>query len=106
DLASLREDPDPAVAHVSDVAFQSDRLRRQLGRFLDKDGHAKVRTPKGVKYPDSDFGHRLQDLAAMVAAGFPIRAAAISAPGAYDTHSDESGPLADGLKEVAEGLSA
>src|SRR5439155_26321611 len=37
-LAGLRRSSDPALAHASDVAFQSDRLRRRLGRFLDKDG--------------------------------------------------------------------
>jgi uncharacterized protein (DUF1501 family) len=105
-LAGLRTNGDPALARASEVAFDSDRLRAQLGRFLDKDGHPKLRTPKAVKYPDSDFARRLQGLAAMVAANFPIRAAAITAPGSYDTHADQAGPLSEGLKEVAETLEA
>ena len=43
---------------------------------------------------------------ALLDRGFPIRAAALQAPGEYDTHSDEAGPLADGLKQTAEALAA
>src|SRR4029077_3206431 len=45
-------------------------------------------------------------LAEMLAAGFPIKCAAFSAPGAYDTHANQPKPLSDGLKLTADGLLA
>jgi uncharacterized protein (DUF1501 family) len=42
----------------------------------------------------------------MLAAGLPIRCAALNAPGSYDTHEDESGELSDGLKLTADTLLA
>src|SRR5207248_11633645 len=104
--AGRRGSDAPAPARASEAASDSARRRAQLGRSLDKAGHPKLRTPKAVKYPDSDFARRLQGLAAMVAGNFPIRAAAITAPGSYDTHADQSGPLSEVLKEVAETLEA
>jgi len=61
--------------------------------------------PKAT-YPDTDFAKRLSGLAALLDRGFPIRAAALQAPGEYDTHSDETGPLADGAKQTAEALAS
>ena len=60
-----------------------------------------------VKYPDNgSFSTSLASLAAMLHAGFPIRAAALQAPGEYDTHSEESGPLSQGLQETSQALAA
>lgn len=42
----------------------------------------------------------------MLGAGFPIRTVAVTAPGSYDTHADEAGALANGLKQVADTLVA
>ena len=39
------------------------------------------------------FPKRLAGFAAMLAAGLPIRAAAIRAPGAYDTHANQAESL-------------
>jgi uncharacterized protein (DUF1501 family) len=103
-LGGLRRDADRWLAAASSTALESDRLRRRLGRFLDKDGHARIHSPGGLKYPDGDFARRLQALAAMLGAGFPVRTVAVTAPGNYDTHAEEPGALADGLKQVAETL--
>ncbi len=50
-----------------------------------------------VVYPKSDdsFPQRLAGLAALLAAGLPLRLVALSAPGSYDTHADQAGDLAD-----------
>jgi uncharacterized protein (DUF1501 family) len=42
----------------------------------------------------------------MLAAGLPLRCVALSAPGSYDTHDNQAGPLASGLKLTADSLLA
>ena len=42
----------------------------------------------------------------MLGAGLPVRAVALTAPGMYDTHDDQPGELADGLKLTADSLLA
>ena len=103
-LGGLVDETDPYLTNASKTIGQADRLRRQLGRFIGYDGQAHYNTK--AKYPETDFGRRLAGLAALLHAGFPIRAVALQAPGSYDTHSDEPGALANGAKEVAECLAA
>lgn len=103
-LGGLTVETDPFLTKASQTAGQADQLRRQLGRFIGDDGQAHYNTK--AKYPDGDFARRLAGLAALLHAGFPIRAVALQAPGGYDTHSEEQGPLASGAKEVADGLAA
>ena len=103
-LGALAADPDPFLAQASRTAAQADSLRRQLLRFVGTDGQVHY-NPKAT-YPDTDFAKRLSGLAALLDRGFPIRAAALQAPGEYDTHSDETGPLADGAKQTAEALAS
>ena len=46
-----------------------------------------------VAYPEGDgewFGESLAALAAMLHAGLPIRCAALSAPGGFDTHDNQA----------------
>ena len=104
DLGALSRSKDPVLAHASRTAAQSHRLKGELARFVGKDGKAKYGSK--AEYPENDFSNRLAGLAAMLDAGFPIRAAALSGPGDYDTHAEQAGPLADGLKAVADGLAA
>jgi len=103
-LGGLQSATDPFLTQASTVASESNALRKQLGRFIGPDGQAHYHTK--VKYPDGDFGHKLAGLAALLHAGFPIRAAALQAPGEYDTHSDEPGALQQGLQETAQALAA
>ena len=42
----------------------------------------------------------------MLAAGMPIRCAALKAPGMYDTHADQAGELTAALKLTADSLAA
>ncbi|MGZ8695168.1 MAG: DUF1501 domain-containing protein [Gaiellaceae bacterium] len=93
---------DPALRQAAKVTGQSMRLRQQLQPF------AKEKTASPVTYPTSNdsFPKRLRALAAMLAAGLPIRVVALRAPGAYDTHSDQPNALAQGLKLTADSLLA
>jgi len=99
--------PDPALQSVGAVAKQADRLRHQLLPFQStSDGKPAFTSP--VLYPQSDdpFPKRLAGLAAMVAAGLPLRAVALSAPGQYDTHSAQAATLTSGLQLTSDSLLA
>ncbi|MGZ4257211.1 MAG: DUF1501 domain-containing protein [Gaiellaceae bacterium] len=93
---------DPFLNQAAKATAQSDRLRRQLAPFAGE-GYG---TP--VPYPDVDdsFPHQLAGLAAMLGANLPLRCVAITAPGEYDTHSDQPQALADGLDVTARSLLA
>ncbi len=93
---------DRFLNEAANATAQSDRLRRQLAPFTGSD----YGTP--VPYPDGDdgFPRQLAGLAAMLAAGLPLRCVAITAPGEYDTHSDQPKALADGLDITARSLLA
>jgi len=104
-LGGLSDPSDPILTQASSVIHQSDQLRRKLARFIGPNGQATFGTK--VKYPDnSGFSTNLAGLAALLHAGFPIRAAALQAPGEFDTHSEESGALTQGLTETAAALAA
>lgn len=103
-MGALSADSDPILAQAARTVRQADGLRHQLGRFVGKDGQVHI-NPK-AKYPESDFGRRLSGLAALLDANFPIRTAALTGPGSYDTHADQQGPLQDGAGQMAEGLAA
>jgi uncharacterized protein (DUF1501 family) len=94
---------DPGLNQAAKAAAQSDRLRRQLAPFhSDKTGGFGSSVP----YPqdDSGFPRQLSGLAAMLAAKLPLRCVAITAPGSYDTHSEQPQALADGLDITARSL--
>jgi uncharacterized protein (DUF1501 family) len=96
-----------AIGTLGDpVAVQVDQLRRQLLPFQAVDDKPGFTSP--VAYPKSDdsFPKRLAGLAAMLAAGLPMRAVALTAPGHYDTHSDQAGALSKGLQLTADSLLA
>lgn len=97
---------DPALRTVGGVALQVDRLRKQLLPFRTQDGKPGYQSP--VTYPQAsdDFPKKLAGLAAMIAAGLPLRVVALSAPGEYDTHSNEAGELAQGLQLTSDSLLA
>ncbi|HET7568859.1 MAG TPA: DUF1501 domain-containing protein [Gaiellaceae bacterium] len=99
---------DPALANAAFVSAQVDRLRTQLLPFQPADDGTPAYTSP-VAYPqsaDSDFPKKLAGLAAMLAAGLPLRAVALSAPGEYDTHSAQPAALSSGLKLTGDSLLA
>ncbi len=107
-LGRLPTGGDPALAQATGTARQAARLREQLLPFVPKNDKSPGFTSP-VPYPDTgddDFPRRLAGLAAMLAGGLPIRAVALNAPGMYDTHDDQPGELAAGLKLTAESLLA
>jgi uncharacterized protein (DUF1501 family) len=91
---------DRFLNEAASATAASDKLRRQLAPFTGTD----YGTP--VPYPqvDDDFPHQLAGLAAMLAANLPLRCVAITAPGEYDTHSDQPKALADGLDITSQSL--
>ena len=101
-----RQPADPALRTAGGVAAQVDKLRNQLLPFQGQDGKPGYTSP--VTYPtsDDDFPKKLAGLAAMLGAGLPLHAVAMSAPGEYDTHSDQPGALASGLQLTSDSLLA
>jgi uncharacterized protein (DUF1501 family) len=95
--------PDAAFRQARGVASRVDRLRTQLAP-LGKDGKPTYTSP--VTYPSGDFGKRLAALAAMVDGDLPLRCVAITAPGSYDTHSNQAASLTAGLQQTCDGLLA
>jgi len=94
---------DPALAAAAGAQAQVAQLRYQLLPFQGDDG---IQGP--VAYPKSTdaFPRRLAGLAAMIAAGLPLRVVALTAPGHYDTHSDQADSLAQGLQLTSDSLLA
>ena len=105
-LGSLPTHGDPGLIQATDAARQSSQLYGLLTPFRPKDDKKSFTSP--VSYPEVDdaFPRRLAGLAAMLAAGLPLRVVALTAPGGYDTHDDQAKDLADGLKLTADSLLA
>ena len=105
-LGAIPSHGDPGLEAASDAARQSARLYQQLTPFRPKDDRKALSSP--VPYPPGDdpFPRRLAGLAAMLAAGLPLRVVALSASGGYDTHDNQAADLADGLKLTADSLLA
>jgi uncharacterized protein (DUF1501 family) len=78
-------------------------LKSQLEPFSGEEITAPVPYPTGR---DEWFPRSLSALAAMLAAGLPITCAAVSAPGAFDTHDNQADSFADDLKLAADTLAA
>ncbi len=106
-LGNARGAGDKALGSMANTSTQVARLRDQLAVFRTKppDG-SRFGSP--VAYPEhrSDFPERLAGLAAMLAAGLPLRCVALRAYGMYDTHADQADALAQGLKLTSDTLLA
>jgi uncharacterized protein (DUF1501 family) len=100
-LGTARGQGDAALQSVAGTSAQAHRLRHQLAPF-------KGGPTSPVPYPQhrSGFPQRLAGLAAMLAAGLPLRCVALRAYGMYDTHSDQPDQLARGLELTGESLLA
>ena len=105
-LGAARLPGDAGFNQAAAISAQSDTLRRELAPFVGNGDTPGFGSP--VTYPTSDdaFPKRLAGLAAMLAAGLPLRCVALNAPGEYDTHSDQPTALADGLKLTSDSLLA
>ena len=101
-LGAIRSQ-DPAMRTAADVAAQAGRLRKQLAPFA-----GTTATASPVAYPQGGdaFPKRLQGLAAMIAAGLPLRCVALEATGEYDTHAAQASALTPALTTTAASLFA
>src|SRR5215210_7601345 len=106
-LGNARGAGDGALAAIANTSTQAARLRNQLSAFSTKPQNGN-RFGSPVAYPEhrSGFPQRLAGLAAMLAAGLPLRCVALRAYGMYDTHSGQPDALAQGLKLTSETLLA
>ncbi len=91
---------DPAMKTAGEALRQSTQLRSQLLPF-----GSEITSP--VPYPDEEhFSQSLAGLAAMLKANLPIRCAAMTAPGSYDTHDDQIEAFSSGVKQTCDTLLA
>ena len=81
---------DLGLAKAGNVEAQAMKVRADLESVPEED------VPP--LYPDAYFGRNLAALASMLGAGLPIRCAAISAAGGYDTHEGQEGSFGDDLE--------
>jgi uncharacterized protein (DUF1501 family) len=96
----------PAYAQARAASLDSSIIRQQMAPFGKHEGKPGYTSP--VPYPTSggQFPERLAALAAMLAAGLPIKCASLSAVGGYDTHSDEANTLSTNLGQTVESVLA
>ena len=103
----------------SRLESEATRVARELTRAArdgsprptpqDLDQHVSSGDRVLVAYPDGEgswFGENLSALAAMLAAGLPIRCAAIQAPGGFDTHDSQLETFDGDLRMAADSIAA
>jgi uncharacterized protein (DUF1501 family) len=95
---------DGGMAQARAVATRIARLRSEIAPMGDGNGNPTWTAPAG--YPAGDFGTRLGALAAMLQRGLPLRCVALTAPGGYDTHSNQASALESALTEVSSAIYA
>ncbi|MGZ4349920.1 MAG: DUF1501 domain-containing protein [Solirubrobacteraceae bacterium] len=98
---------DVAMAQVAAAASEVGVVRHALAPFRTADGKAAYTSP--VTYPTSaktEFPQRLAGLAAMIAAGLPLRCVALTPETQFDTHASQSQTFAPGLSVIAEAIAA
>ena len=88
---------DAGLRKAGRVAAQSHRLEQRMKAF-------KPENPSTAGYPSGAVS--LATVAQLLGAGLPIRCVAVGAPGAYDTHANQPGALAQGLKLTADSILA
>ncbi|MGZ8667665.1 MAG: DUF1501 domain-containing protein [Solirubrobacterales bacterium] len=85
-------------AKAGNVESQAMRVRAELENLPEED------VPE--LYPDASFGRNLAALASMLGVGLPIRCAALSGAGGYDTHEGQAGSFGAGLGTTVDALYA
>lgn len=88
----------PALTDARLAAKRAGVLMEQLASFS---GYTSP-----VAYPSNSFAQRLAGLAAMVAAGLPLRCVSLRGAGSFDTHSNQVPAFETGLKQTADALLA
>jgi uncharacterized protein (DUF1501 family) len=97
--------PSPAYAQARTASLDTSVILNKMAPF-GKEGKPTYTSP--VTYPSGgeEFPERLAALAAMLAAGLPIRCVSLNAVGGYDTHSDEVDTLSTNLGQTVESIVA
>jgi uncharacterized protein (DUF1501 family) len=91
----------PNSGHMTQVrraTSQTAELREQLEAFSD--------FPIPPVYPNTPFARKLAGLAELIDAPLPLSAVTISAPGGYDTHSNQAGSFATNLGRTCDAILA
>ena len=114
-----RHSRDPAIAQVAGAASEVGIVRRTLQPFrttnANPGGPPGTTTSPGAAYGSSvtyptaatgDLPARLAGLAAMIAAGVPLRCVALTTDTQFDTHSGQAQTFDSGVKLVADSLAA
>jgi uncharacterized protein (DUF1501 family) len=98
--------PSPAYAQARGASLDTKLVLDQMAPFVGPEGKPTYASP--VTYPTSggEFPQRLAALAAMLAAGLPIKCASLNAVGSFDTHSDEATTLSANLGQSLESVYA
>jgi uncharacterized protein (DUF1501 family) len=98
--------PSPAYAQARAASLDSSIIRQKMAPFVEHEGKKPYESP--VPYPTEggEFPERLAALAAMLAAGLPIKCASLTAVGGYDTHSDEVNTLSTNLGQTVQSVLA
>jgi uncharacterized protein (DUF1501 family) len=93
---------DPALAGARRVASRTAKLIEDLAPLQG----AQRPYQQAVAYPDSSFAERLASLAEMLGRGMPVRVAALTATGGYDTHDDQTATFGDDVAAATTALAA
>jgi uncharacterized protein (DUF1501 family) len=93
---------DAAIGQARLVATEVDSIRTTLLPFQ---GTAGV-PHNATSYPSGDFARKLEVLGAMLAAGIPVRAVAVDAPGSWDSHADQANTIPRDVAAVCDTLLA
>jgi uncharacterized protein (DUF1501 family) len=84
---------DAAIGQARLVATEVDSIRTTLLPFQGTAG-----VPHSASYPSGDFARKLEVLGAMLAAGLPVRAVSVDAPGSWDSHADQANTIPRDVK--------
>jgi uncharacterized protein (DUF1501 family) len=98
--------PSPAYAQARGVSLDTSLVLHQMAEFAAAEKHATYTPPLPYPTAGGEFPERLKNLAAMLAAGLPIKCASLNAVGSYDTHSNEASTLSTNLGETVEAVLA
>jgi uncharacterized protein (DUF1501 family) len=95
-----------AYEQARGAVLDTSLLLGEMAQFTGPEGKPTYTSP--VSYPTAggEFPTRLAGLAAMLAAGSPIKCASLTAVGSYDTHANEAQTLATNLSETLEAVLA
>jgi uncharacterized protein (DUF1501 family) len=92
--------PSPAYAQARAASLDTSIIRNQVAPFVNHEGKPTFKSPVSYPTEGGQFPERLAVLAAMLAAGLPIKCASLSAVGGYDTHSDQVTTLSTNLGQT------